>query len=143
MPLVLAACRRREVHEPSVRIRLSTHLAGILEHLDPVRPIAAGELARRLGVTPGTISLQLTRLIALRLVARARDEADGRRVLLRLTRAGARVRDARSLLDPGCVQALLQQLTPGEREHAVAGIELLGRAAEAAARSSSTRRSPA
>jgi DNA-binding MarR family transcriptional regulator len=143
VPLVLAACRRREVHEPTVRVRLSTHLAGILEHLDPVRPVAAGELARGLGVTPGTISLQLARLIKLRLVARAKDQADGRRVLLRLTGTGARVRDARSLLDPACVQALLQQLAPGERDQAVAGIESLGRAAQATARNSSTRRSPA
>lgn len=143
VPLVLAACRRREIHEPTVRIRVSTHLAGILEHLDPVRPIAAGELARRLGVTPGTISLQLNRLIKLRLVARARDTADGRRALLRLTSTGARVRDARSLLDPSCVHALLQHLSPGEREQAVAGIESLGRAAEARARSSPTRRASA
>ena len=113
VPLVLAACRRRAVHEPRARIRLSPHLAGILEHLDPVRPTAAGELARRLGVTPGTISLQLSRLIGLRLVARGRDDSDGRRALLRLTAAGARVRDARSLLDPRCVQALLQHLAPG------------------------------
>lgn len=143
VPLVLAACRRREVHEPTVRIRLSTHLAGILEHLDPVRPTAAGELARQLGVTPGTISLQLGRLIKLRLVTRGRDQSDGRRALLRLTALGARVRDARSLLDPGCVQALLQRLSPGEREQAVAGIESLGRAAQTPTRSSSTRRSPA
>ena len=142
VPLVLAACRRREVHEPSVRVRLSTHLAGILEHLDPIRPVAAGELARQLGVTPGTISLQLARLSKLRLVARTRDEADGRRALLRLTALGARVRDARSLLDPACVQALLLQLNPGEREQAVAGIESLGRAAQATTRSS-TRRSSA
>ena len=143
VPLVLAACRRRQIHEPVARVRLSTHLAGILEHLDPVRPIAAGELARRLGVTPGTMSLQLSRLIGLRLVTRTRDESDGRRALLRLTGAGARVRDARSLLDPACVQALLRHLSPGEREQAVAGIESLGRAAQAAARASSTRRSPA
>ena len=76
VPLVLAACRRREVHEPTTRVRVSTHLAGILENLDPVRPITAGELARRLNVTPGTLSLQLTRLIKLRLVARGRDAAD-------------------------------------------------------------------
>jgi DNA-binding MarR family transcriptional regulator len=144
VPLVLAACRRREVHEPSVRIRLSNHLAGILEHLDPVRPVSAGELARRLGVTPGTISLQLNRLIGLRLIARTRDAADRRRALLRLTAAGTRVRDARSLLDPACVQALLQRLPPAEREQAVTGIESLGRVAQTVTpRSSSPRRLPA
>lgn len=144
VPLVLAACRRREVHEPSVRIRLSTHLAGILEHLDPVRPIAAGELARRLGVTPGTLSLQLTRLIGLRLIARGRDATDGRRALLRLTAVGSKVREARSLLDPACVQALLQRLPPAEREQAVAGIESLGRVAQSVTpRSSKPGRLPA
>lgn len=131
VPLVLAACRRRALQHPETRTRLSPHLAGLLEHLDPSRPIAVGELARRLGVTPATISLQIARLLALRLVSRTPDRADGRRVLLRLTAAGVRLRERRTLLDPECVELLLQRLPARERDLAVFGIESLGRAAQA------------
>lgn len=131
VPLVLAACRRRTLPAPEAPAGVSPHLAGLLEHLDPSRPTAAGELARRLGVTPGTISLQIARLIALRLVSRTPDRADGRRALLRLTAAGVRLRERRTLLDPECVRLLLQRLSPRERDLAVQGIESLGRAAQA------------
>ncbi len=130
VPLVLAACRRREVGEPGSRIRLSAHLAGLLEHLDLVSPLAPGELARRLRVTPATVSLQVARLIALRLVVRSQDSQDARRAWLRLTPAGARLRDQRSLLDPEAVEAMLLTLPASERERAVAGIESLGQAAQ-------------
>jgi DNA-binding MarR family transcriptional regulator len=129
VPLVLAACRRRAVAAPGLRVRLPPRLAGLLDHLDRNRPTAAGELARRLRVTPATISIQVARLLRLRLVSRTPDRADGRRVLLRLTAAGARLRDALTLLDPDCVQGLLQRLPAKEREQAVSGIESLGRVA--------------
>jgi len=140
VPLVLAACQRREIGDPGSRVRLSAHLAGILEHLDPSAPLAPGELARRLRVTPATVSLQVARLIALRLVIRTQDPVDARRALLRLTPAGARLRDSRTLLDPGAVEALLLTLSVGERDRAVAGIESLGRAAQRLAAASSTRK---
>ncbi len=128
-PTFHAACRRRHLPESPAGRRVSLHLAGILEHLDPRTPIAAGDLARRLQVTPATVSLQLARLIRHRLVARTRDPADARRVLLRLTGAGARVRGSRSLLDPERVRAALARLPAEERDAAVAGVRLLARAA--------------
>ena len=88
-----------------------------------------GDLARQLRVTPATVSLQLSRLARLRLVARARDEHDARRVQLRLTEAGERVRDARTLLDPDRVRAALNRLQAPERDAVVAGVRLLARAA--------------
>jgi len=128
-PTLHAACRRRNLREPRSGRRLSLHLAGILEHLDPVTPIAAGDLARRLGVTPATVSLQLARLLHHRLVTRARDPVDARRASLRLTRAGVRLRAARSLLDPDRVRAALARLPRLDREAAVRGLRLLARAA--------------
>jgi DNA-binding MarR family transcriptional regulator len=126
-PAIHAACRRR--HPLAVRgSRVSSHLATVLEQLDPVEPIAVGELAARMRVTPGTISLQLARLARLRLVARARDARDARRVELRLTEAGARLREQRSLLDPLRVRAALARLPEPERDAVVAGIRLLARA---------------
>ncbi len=130
-PTIHAACRRRQVRDPLSGRRLSSHQAGLLEHLDPVTPIAVGDLAQRLRVTPATISLQLSRLVRLRLVARARDEADARRVHLRLTEAGTRMRGARSMLDPDRVRAALTQLPAPERDAVVVGVRLLARAASA------------
>src|SRR5262245_16572211 len=82
-------------------------------------------------VTPATMSLQLARLARLRLVVRARDERDARRVQLRLTDAGVRVRARRSLLDPDRVRAALQRLPDPERNAVVAGVQLLAQAAQA------------
>ncbi len=128
-PTIHAACRRRDVRDPRSGRRISTHLAGLLEHLDPVAPIAVGDLAGRLGVTPATASLQLSRLARLRLVTRTRDERDARRVQLRLTEAGARVREVRTLLDPERVRAVLARLPAPDRDAVVAGLRLLAGAA--------------
>ncbi|MGQ0701689.1 MAG: MarR family winged helix-turn-helix transcriptional regulator [Gemmatimonadales bacterium] len=132
-PAVLAGCRRREIPEPVSGVPLSPHLASLLEHLDPRTPLAVGELARRLRVTPATISLQLTRLVGLGLIARSRDRSDGRRVLLRLTEAGVALRQNRSLLDPNRVRAALARLSARERSQSVAGLRVLARAAVALA----------
>lgn len=129
-PTIHAACRRRHERLPRGGARVSLHLAGLLEQLDQVEPLAVSELAARMRVTPATISLQLARLARLRLVARARDEHDARRVQLRLTESGARLRAQRSLLDPERVRAALARLPAPERDAAVAGVRLLARAAQ-------------
>ena len=144
-PTIHAACRRRSVRDPATGRRLSNHQAGILEHLDRVIPLTVGELATRLRVTPATISIQLNRLVRLRLVQRARGPEDGRRVLLRLTDAGSKVIEIRSLLDPDRVRAALIRLPPPERDAVVSGVRLLARAAgelsgEGEASGNSTRR---
>jgi len=61
---------------------------------------------------------------------RAHDPADGRRVLLRITEAGVRVREAKSVLDPVRVEQVLEELHPRDREAALKGLELLARAAD-------------
>lgn len=129
-PALHAAWRRRAVREEASGRRLSNHLAGILDHLDGAEPVTAGDLAQRLGVTPATVSIQLNRLVRLRLVTRQRDESDGRRVLLRLTEGGARLRSRRSLLDPDRVRAALERLDGPEREAAITGLRALVRAAQ-------------
>lgn len=149
-PLIHAAFRRRQVRDPASGRRLSDHQAGILEHLDPDRPITVGDLASQLRVTPATASLQLSQLTRLRLVTRERDGVDARRVHLRLTEAGVRVRGLRSMLDPGLVRDALATLAPPEQEAVAAGLQLLARGAgelprvrsEARKPSRSTRRIP-
>lgn len=140
-PTLHAAWRRRSIRDQATGRRLSNHQAGILEHLDSTKPVAAGDLARRLGVTPATISIQLARLVRLRLVMREKDSADGRRVLLRLSEAGARIRSQRSLIDPERVRAALALLDGQERDAAVSGLRALAGAAGALPQSTTSRRS--
>jgi len=128
-PTIHSAFRRRQVRDAASGKRLSDHQAGILDHLDPGIPITVGELARRLRVTPATASLQLNQLTRLRLVVRERDNADARRVQLRLTEPGAQVRRLRSLLDPDRVREALGRLAPPEQEMVAAGLRLLARGA--------------
>lgn len=128
-PAIHAACRRRYHRDPGSGRSLSDHLAGILDHLDPVAPVTVGSLADILRVTPATISLQLNQLVRLRLVIRQRDEQDARRVQLRLSEAGTRVRELRSLLDPERVRAALGRLPEPEQNAVVAGLRLLARVA--------------
>ena len=140
-PTLHAAWRRHGVQDQATGRRVSNHQAGILEQLDPAAPITVGELARRLGVTPATISIQLARLVRLRLVVREADPGDGRRVRIRLSEAGARMRNLRSLLDPERVRAALARLTESEREAATAGLRALAAAASALPATAVSRRS--
>lgn len=140
-PTLHAAWRRRGVQDQATGRRVSNHQAGILEQLDPASPITVGELAQRLGVTPATISIQLARLVRLRLVVREADPGDGRRVRIRLSEAGARMRNLRSLLDPERVRAALARLTEKELEAAITGFRALAAAAVALPETAVSRRS--
>src|SRR4051812_46540058 len=130
-PQIYFACHTRHVRDPDSQRLLSRHQASILDHLDELDPTTVNELARHMGVTPATISLAIDRLERKGYVARARDTADRRRVHVRLTSAGVRVRHASSVLDPARVDALLARLTEDERARAIHGLELLARAAQA------------
>ena len=88
------------------------------------------DLAGHMGVTVATMSLAIDRLEQKRYVRRDRDPQDGRRVLLRVTPAGVRLRDAKSVLDPVRVAQVLAQLSPADRETALKGLDLLARASE-------------
>lgn len=140
-PTLHAAWRRRGVQDQATGRRVSNHQAGILEQLDPAAPVTVGELAQRLGVTPATISIQLARLVRLRLVVREADPGDGRRVRIRLSEAGARMRNLRSLLDPERVRAALARLPESEREAAIAALRALAAAASAPPETAVSRRS--
>jgi DNA-binding MarR family transcriptional regulator len=129
-PRIYFACHTRHVRDPQTNRQLSRHQASVLDHLDEIEPTTLNELARHMGVTPGTMSLAIDRLEHRGYVARLRDVADRRRVHVRLTSAGVRVRDASSVLDPERVEALVGRLDDGDRDVALRGLELLARAAE-------------
>jgi DNA-binding MarR family transcriptional regulator len=128
-PQIYFACHTRHVRDPDSQRLLSRHQASILDHLDELDPTTVNDLARHMGVTPATMSLAIDRLERKGYVARARDGADRRRVHVRLTSAGVRIREASSVLDPSRVEALLSRLTEGERAAAIHGLALLATAA--------------
>jgi DNA-binding MarR family transcriptional regulator len=129
-PRIYFACHTRHVRDPDSNRLLSRHQASILDHLDEIDPTTVNDLARHMGVTASTVSLAIDRLERKGYVARLRDGADRRRVHVRLTSAGVRIREATSVLDPPRVEALIARLNDDEREAAVRGLALLADAAE-------------
>lgn len=129
-PRIYFACHARHRRDPQSRRRISAHQGSILDHLDAVEPTSLTGLARHMGVTLSTMSLSVDRLERLGYVRRARDAGDGRRVHLRLTASGARVKEAQSVLEPDRVRGMLAKLSAEERAAGMRGLELLARAAE-------------
>ena len=129
-PRIYFACHTRHVRDPHSQRLLSRHQASILDHLDEIEPTTVLELARHMGVTPGTMSIAIDRLERRGYVVRLKDATDRRRVHVRLTTGGVRVRDATSILDPERVEALVARLRDDERTRAVEGLALLARAAQ-------------
>jgi MarR family transcriptional regulator, organic hydroperoxide resistance regulator len=128
-PRVFFACHTRHVRDPESGEDISAHQASILDHLDEVDAISMTGLAAHMGVTVATMSLAIDRLERKGYARRDRDREDGRRVLLRITASGLRVRNATSVLDPVRVEQLLGRLSPADREAALKGLQLLARAA--------------
>ena len=128
-PRIFFACHTRHVRDPETGGELSAHQASILDHLDEVDAMSMTSLAEHMGVTVATMSLAIDRLERRGYVRRDRDPQDGRRVLLRVTKAGARIRDAKSVLDPIRVEQMLNHLSAADRAAALRGLALLARAA--------------
>jgi DNA-binding MarR family transcriptional regulator len=129
-PRIYFACHTRHVRDPQTGDDVSAHQASILDHLDEIDPVSVTELAGHMGVTVATMSLAIDRLERRNYVRRARDPADGRRVLVRATPAGIRLREAKSVLDPVRVEQVLARLSSADREAALEGLRLLARASE-------------
>jgi DNA-binding MarR family transcriptional regulator len=133
-PRIYFACHTRHVRDPQSQRMLSRHQASILDHLDELEPTTVMDLAAHMGVTAGTMSLSIDRLERKGYVVRLKDAKDRRRVHVRLTTAGVRVREASSVLDPQRVADLVSRLSDEDRTRAIEGLGLLARAAEEAMR---------
>jgi DNA-binding MarR family transcriptional regulator len=138
-PRIYFACHTRHVRDPHTGADVSTHQASILDHLDEVDPMSMTDLAGHMGVTVATMSLAIDRLERRAYVRRDRDPNDRRRVRLRVTPAGLRLREAKSVLDPVRVEQVLAQLSPADRTAALNGLQLLARASEAHMRAGAPR----
>ena len=128
-PRIYFACHMRHIRDPKTRRMLSAHQASILDHLDEREPVMLLDLARHMGVTPSTMSLHVERLVRRGYVLRERDTRDARRLRLRISASGARIRAANSVLDPERVRAMLSRLSAAERAEGVRGLEILAKAA--------------
>jgi len=128
-PKIYFACHTRHVQDEETNQMLSAHQASILDHLDDVEPTTMLTLARHLGVTASTMSLTIDRLVRGGYVTRDRDAEDGRKVALRLTKDGVRVKEKKSVLDRDLVAAMLARMKPRDRSNALAGLETLATAA--------------
>jgi MarR family transcriptional regulator, organic hydroperoxide resistance regulator len=129
-PRVYFACHTRHVRDPQTGDELSAHQASILDHLDEVDPMSMTDLAGHMGVTVATMSIAIDRLEARGYARRARDPKDRRRMLVRITDAGVRVREAKSVLDPVRVEQVLARLSGADRDAVLEGLRLLARASE-------------
>lgn len=128
-PRIFFACHTRHVRDEKARRVLSAHQASILDHLDDVEPTSLMGLAKHMGVTPSTMSLGVERLVRQGYVLRSRNARDRRVASLRLSKAGVRIKEAQSVLDPERLASVVGRLAPAERRDAVRGLALLARAA--------------
>ena len=128
-PKIYFACHTRHVRDEETDQRLSAHQASLLDHLDEVDPTSMLTLAGHMGVTASTMSLTVDRLVRAGCVTRDRDVVDARKVALRLTKDGARVKERKSVLDRELVAAMLGRMKPRDRAQGLAGLETLAKAA--------------
>jgi len=129
-PRIFFACHTRHVKDAKLTQRLTAHQASILDHLDLQDAFSLSELAGHMGVTAATMCIAVERLVRLGYVIRQRDAVDRRRVNLRLSREGARLRADKSVLDPEREQAVLARMTAKDRALALHGLALLAQAAQ-------------
>jgi MarR family transcriptional regulator, organic hydroperoxide resistance regulator len=134
-PRIYFACHTRHIRDPQTQRLLSRHQASILDHLDEIEPTTVMDLAGHMGVTAATMSLSIDRLERKGYVVRLKDAKDRRRVHVRLTTAGVRVREASSVLAPARVEALVARLSDDDRTRAIEGLGLLADAARGIERS--------
>jgi DNA-binding MarR family transcriptional regulator len=127
-PQIYFACHRRHVRDEKTGQVMSQNQASILDHLDDTEGTALFDLARHMGVTASTMSLTVDRLERGGWVKRERSQQDARRVELRLTDDGVRIKKQRKVLEPALVDAMLARLEDGKRKKALRGLELLAEA---------------
>jgi DNA-binding MarR family transcriptional regulator len=127
-PQIYFACHKRHVRDLATNDTISAHQASILDHLDDVQATSLFDLARHMGVTASTMSITVDRLVRGDYVVRERSQEDRRRLDLRLTPAGVRIKKQQKVLEPELVAAVLHRLDERRRKQALRGLELLAEA---------------
>ena len=128
-PRVYLACHTHHVKARSNAHSLSARDATILAHLESEQWTGPGQLARHLGIAPGTLSEATTKLEELGYLEVTIDPEDERRRRLRMTVKGTQAMKGASVLNTARLSAVLELLTEEERKKAVGGLRLLADAA--------------
>ncbi len=109
--------------------------AATLEALGDGGGMRLGPLARRLGISPSTLTRNLVRLEERRLVSRLADARDARSSRVALTDAGRKAAARLQQQEDAFARSILDHLPPGRRVQAVDGLEDLLRAVRQATES--------
>jgi DNA-binding MarR family transcriptional regulator len=128
-PQIYLACHVEHRTRGKSSTGLTSRDASFLAHVEDPAGSSPAQLARHLGISPSTLSAALARMEAQGLVSRDPNPGDARRRMVRLTPTGRSALAANSVLDPERVAALLARLGAAERDQAVAGLQLLAKAA--------------
>lgn len=126
-PAVFLAAHHQHVAVDEHGKSISEHQASVLDHLDAKRGTTLSKLAEHMGVGRSTMSITVARLVKRGYIISEQDKKDARRVSLRLTLAGARVKEQNTILDPELVGQMFRLMTVRECEAALQGIECLAK----------------
>lgn len=129
-PVIFLACHRRHVRSDETGRQVTEHQASMLDHLNADRPTRISKLAEHLGIGVSATSIMASRLQKAGYVSRVVDREDGRSVGLKLTRAGARIKEQNTVLDPELVDQMFRLMRADEIERALAALETMARYAE-------------
>ncbi|HVU04428.1 MAG TPA: MarR family transcriptional regulator [Polyangiaceae bacterium] len=117
--------KRRDLSAPS---------RAVLNHLSMTGPITVGECAKHFDRAQSVVSEIVEHLERDGLLARVRDEADRRRVLVWLTDSGRdRLVEEQEVLSRSTLEHAFARMTTEEREQLLAGTRALVRAAKTTA----------
>ncbi len=98
------------------QVGLSAAQLFVLSELGKTPRLSLGELAERTRTDQSSVSVVITRLVEAGLVSRKRDEEDGRRLVLQLTRAGrAALKNAPRVAQEELIR-ILDRLPAAERK---------------------------
>lgn len=107
---------------------LSSGKLGILRRLVETDRATAGDLAKRLHVSPQAVSLSTRELEDLGLIARARDDEDRRRIWFAITNAGrARYEEEQLVGQVWLERVIAEQLTRAEVRALAAAVPALAK----------------
>ena len=112
------------------RRALTAASRAVLLHLSGTGPLTSGDCAKHLGRAQSVVSEIVEQLERHGLLARVRDDADRRRMLVWLTDEGrARLVAEQEVLSVGALERAFALMTPEERAHLLQGTRALLRAA--------------
>lgn len=107
---------------------LTVAQSATLEALGDGRALGLGELSRRLGIAPSTLTRNVDRLEAAGLVTRTPEPGDGRALRLRLTKAGERAAREAGGRERAFAESVLARLPSDRRAASLAALQDLLRA---------------